>query len=123
MYFFVVFMQKTAFEMRISDWSSDVCSSDLGKMGEAAFVDGDAGDREPRDQRLAQFAANLFVVAAQRHFLMLDIVIGIARADRAHRSLDLRNDEFLVIVDVEQGLRGVGHPPDDRKSTRLNSSH
>src|SRR3546814_8796094 len=22
------------------------------------------------------------------------------------------NDEFLVIVDVEQGLRGVGHPPD-----------
>src|SRR3546814_13013659 len=23
-------MQKTAYEMRISDWSSDVCSSDLG---------------------------------------------------------------------------------------------
>src|SRR3546814_19512317 len=26
---FVVFKQKTAYEMRISDWSSDVCSSDL----------------------------------------------------------------------------------------------
>src|SRR3546814_4471838 len=26
---FFVFMQKTAYEMRISDWSSDVCSSDL----------------------------------------------------------------------------------------------
>src|SRR3546814_9542786 len=25
-----VFKQKTAYEMRISDWSSDVCSSDLG---------------------------------------------------------------------------------------------
>src|SRR3546814_8539804 len=24
------FQQKTAYEMRISDWSSDVCSSDLG---------------------------------------------------------------------------------------------
>src|SRR3546814_3942602 len=24
------FKQKTAYEMRISDWSSDVCSSDLG---------------------------------------------------------------------------------------------
>src|SRR3546814_3167486 len=28
-YFFVFFKQKTAYEMRISDWSSDVCSSDL----------------------------------------------------------------------------------------------
>src|SRR3546814_5074852 len=26
---FFFFMQKTAYEMRISDWSSDVCSSDL----------------------------------------------------------------------------------------------
>src|SRR3546814_5010331 len=31
--FFFVFKQKTAYEMRISDWSSDVCSSDLaGKL-------------------------------------------------------------------------------------------
>src|SRR3546814_14072889 len=35
------FKQKTAYEMRISDWSSDVCSSDLdgdfrGSLGEAA---------------------------------------------------------------------------------------
>src|SRR3546814_14207433 len=29
MFFFV--KQKTAYEMRISDWSSDVCSSDLGE--------------------------------------------------------------------------------------------
>src|SRR3546814_14073034 len=29
-YFF--FKQKTAYEMRISDWSSDVCSSDLGEL-------------------------------------------------------------------------------------------
>src|SRR3546814_6653442 len=27
--FFFLFKQKTAYEMRISDWSSDVCSSDL----------------------------------------------------------------------------------------------
>src|SRR3546814_9153768 len=29
--FFFFFKQKTAYEMRISDWSSDVCSSDLGR--------------------------------------------------------------------------------------------
>src|SRR3546814_5397892 len=29
--FVCFFKQKTAYEMRISDWSSDVCSSDLAK--------------------------------------------------------------------------------------------
>src|SRR3546814_3277004 len=32
--FFFFFKQKTAYEMRISDWSSDVCSSDLTNPGE-----------------------------------------------------------------------------------------
>src|SRR3546814_3508875 len=31
--FIVFFKQKTAYEMRISDWSSDVCSSDLQGLG------------------------------------------------------------------------------------------
>src|SRR3546814_1537551 len=46
---FVVFFfkQKTAYEMRISDWSSDVCSSDLlvhrqGRRQDAAAGVGDA---------------------------------------------------------------------------------
>src|SRR3546814_7543106 len=34
MFFF--FKQKTAYEMRISDWSSDVCSSDLARHEQAA---------------------------------------------------------------------------------------
>src|SRR3546814_15671627 len=29
---FVFFKQKTAYELRISDWSSDVCSSDLAEL-------------------------------------------------------------------------------------------
>src|SRR3546814_8126648 len=32
-FFFFFFKQKTAYEMRISDWSSDVCSSDLTGAG------------------------------------------------------------------------------------------
>src|SRR3546814_5844470 len=31
LFFFFFFKQKTAYEMRISDWSSDVCSSDLDR--------------------------------------------------------------------------------------------
>src|SRR3546814_5717196 len=34
---FFFFKQKTAYEMRISDWSSDVCSSDLGLRTVAQF--------------------------------------------------------------------------------------
>src|SRR3546814_20718130 len=30
--------QKTAYELRISDWSSDVCSSDLGEIAPAQTV-------------------------------------------------------------------------------------
>src|SRR3546814_3933016 len=33
-YVFFFFKQKTAYEMRISDWSSDVCSSDLDSRDE-----------------------------------------------------------------------------------------
>src|SRR3546814_19303420 len=32
MTYFFFFKQKTAYEMRISDWSSDVCSSDLKRI-------------------------------------------------------------------------------------------
>src|SRR3546814_6295609 len=40
LYLFVVFFfkQKTAYEMRISDWSSDVCSSDLPLLTLPMFV-------------------------------------------------------------------------------------
>src|SRR3546814_2108397 len=49
--FVVFFKQKTAYEMRISDWSSDVCSSDLDRRG-ALLVAVAAGDvAQGRQQR------------------------------------------------------------------------
>src|SRR3546814_5188199 len=44
--YFFFFKQKTAYELRISDWSSDVCSSDLRQVGqhEDALVDEDGDD-------------------------------------------------------------------------------
>src|SRR3546814_2724493 len=47
---FFFFKQKTAYEMRISDWSSDVCSSDLADL---VLRPGDHGiDRQPRTRRV-----------------------------------------------------------------------
>src|SRR3546814_20073131 len=44
--FVFFFKQKTAYEMRISDWSSDVCSSDLEPQAEPAISFGQR-DRGP----------------------------------------------------------------------------
>src|SRR3546814_7235430 len=42
---FFFFKQKTAYEMRISDWSSDVCSSDLyGRAGNDTLTGGLGND-------------------------------------------------------------------------------
>src|SRR3546814_7454889 len=56
---FFCFKQKTAYELRISDWSSDVCSSDLG---EAEIGIGD--DVEPGHRRQRAVADHGDVLAA-----------------------------------------------------------
>src|SRR3546814_19427956 len=84
------FKQKTAYEMRISDWSSDVCSSDLarGEIGELARHHrlhdhpGDlAGDAREGVDRLAELLALRGVL--QRQFQST-----LRHADQARRRLD-----------------------------------
>src|SRR3546814_3519438 len=62
--FFIFFMQKTAYEMRISDWSSDVCSSDL--IAAVFFVHptsyySRSSWNAPLEDRDSDHRANLFV--------------------------------------------------------------
>src|SRR3546814_1791805 len=69
---FFFFKQKTAYEMRISDWSSDVCSSDLPKernTGQFVF------------SRLEPPANDL--TRSHRHTLI---------SERAHGGVDLRRE-------------------------------
>src|SRR3546814_2521775 len=50
-FYFFFFKQKTAYEMRISDWSSDVCSSDLvDAAGSRQAGAEDGGDEARRHQ-------------------------------------------------------------------------
>src|SRR3546814_13170423 len=49
MFCFFFFKQKTAYEMRISDWSSDVCSSDLASRHRTSTT---ASVRDVRDTML-----------------------------------------------------------------------
>src|SRR3546814_10390202 len=57
LYVFFCFKQKTAYEMRISDWSSGVCSSDL--LAGDADREAGAGKRMAADEHIGQpqFAA------------------------------------------------------------------
>src|SRR3546814_4077848 len=64
---FFFFKQKTAYEMRISDWSSDVCSSDLTASGLSSDI------RHRRRFRLHRLHSSLFPVPCSRFLLSIRI--------------------------------------------------
>src|SRR3546814_5733457 len=122
-------MQKTAYEMRISDWSSDVCSSDLAiRYG-----------REPRQARCLLYSD----IVACGHALCLGglqlwIIVQCdvdclcwrrrkARKRRRRLEVDGRHaDEPQIVCSARNELRARRLPlatSQDRTSTRLNSSH
>src|SRR3546814_1787275 len=70
---FFFFKQKTAYEMRISDWSSDVCSSDLLVVVRALLQ-----DHQPVD-------AVLMTGLSQRHELTASMLKQIGRASCRER--------------------------------------
>src|SRR3546814_9617128 len=131
---FLVFVlkQKTAYEMRISDWSSDVCSSDLRGIaaglvqdpadhaGNGRFAAG-ARDSDRQHRGVEQRREQLGAAQARRAHLRGGDHVG-------HRLLDggRRDDDLLRRGDAAAVLREQRDPAfgeRDRKSTRLNSSH
>src|SRR3546814_10783789 len=102
---FLFFKQKTADEMRICDWSSDVCSSDL-ILNEALL----AADRLQQDHGVP---AEVWCVTSFSE-LARD-----GRASERERTLGLDTQPCWI----EQCLPGGVPVIADRKSTRLNSSH
>src|SRR3546814_10763920 len=135
--FFFFFKQKTAYEMRISDWSSDVCSSDL-----AFRTISEVSDELDVPQHVLRFWEGKYSQVrplkrggGRRYYRPEDI-------DLLRRIRDLLYSEGYTIKGVQRLLReGRGKDaeaqesapapaaavpaakPADRKSTRLNSSH
>src|SRR3546814_7447254 len=103
------FKQKTAYEMRISDWSSDVCSSDLF-VAATGYVT-DAKRRDGAVVFATPDANDADALNAGRWWKL-------RRDANWHRPDGMRDgapNEPVVDVTYADAL--------DRKSTRLNSSH
>src|SRR3546814_5650485 len=91
-FLFFFFKQKTAYEMRISDWSSDVCSSDL--LGVARDL--------PRRRLL------LLDGAGDGGGDLVDLADGLGDgADGAHRVAGGRLDAGNLVADVLGRLGGL----------------
>src|SRR3546814_4724524 len=114
------FKQKTAYEVRISDWSSDVCSSDLLAKGRAALVEQpfpadrvdpalQLGGIEPVLAKIMEAMGNARAVEPAPR-LFHRIAVRDAIESQCHGAMIARACRQC------ECLR-------DRKSTRLNSSH
>src|SRR3546814_2380119 len=127
---FFFFKQKTAYEMRISDWSSDVCSSDLQDGATAIFIGIDkqaAGILAIADAIKATTAEA--IAALRKEGIRVVMLTGDNRttAEAVGRKLGIDEVEAEVLPDQKSAvvarLKGEGRIVADRKSTRLNSSH
>src|SRR3546814_2282100 len=98
---FFFFKQKTAYEMRISDWSSDVCSSDL----HPDVVSPKVGDWSVGDDG--------------RQYIWVKSSAAIVAAAAPGTQVTITEPAMTAAA----GSGGFYAPIADRKSTRLNSSH
>src|SRR3546814_9103271 len=120
MFFF--FKQKTAYEMRISDWSSDVCSSDLIEQARKvrnygaavvvmAFDEVGQADTAARKVEICERAYKLLTANGfpPEDIIFDPNIFAVATGIEEHNNYG---------VDFIEACKEI-----DRKSTRLNSSH
>src|SRR3546814_2096081 len=107
--------------MRISDWSSDVCSSDLSAPGADGFGDeSDGGDQQFAQTDFVRRAVEATGDFASRRGFLVKVEAMLEQANVA-----LRPAEAIFFYGAGVAVLGLlllallG----DRKSTRLNSSH
>src|SRR3546814_4797190 len=122
--------------MRISDWSSDVCSSDLDRLsGPSGHVDpgvhrrtaveGIVADAEVAGERIA---AHRLQRGNGKHALFKRVDLGPARKQLAKRRVAVLAHRFIrpahrKLALADEARRLQSQTLQDRKSTRLNSSH
>src|SRR3546814_6240591 len=116
----VFFKQKTAYEMRISDWSSDVCSSDRNydvRESIAAAERAAARSSDPAATFSREMSNRILGNDGIRNRHLQDADNGRATFDITGPLTSLEQNSVLAKGSFSTDIQG------DRKSTRLNSSH
>src|SRR3546814_9457595 len=90
--FFFFFKQKTAYEMRISDWSSDVCSSDLKLTGDQVVIFQEFFLPEVTDRDFWDKSTIFQEVAAEQKA-------------RRKQATDVIHDKFYLLRDIAERRR------------------
>src|SRR3546814_1280541 len=115
---FFFFKQKTAYEMRISDWSSDVCSSDL--HAPAAAVAGAVGGRfladavQGRGDVVGQVVHAALDAAGVQHAAVAQQFGEGAFGDRTGEAEAVEHGRVQLVADFAQVAVGAGHQVADR---------
>src|SRR3546814_4409878 len=139
-----VFKQKTAYEMRISDWSSDVCSSDLVAVGGGLIY---AAQADPATLAVAGSAGAgaalaavpatgwpFFIAIGFAYFVLAFLLLGAVFLGVGSQAATVREIQMLSLpitifqvamlslCSAAASMPGSVLATLDRKSTRLNSS-
>src|SRR3546814_1983180 len=130
MYYFFFFKQKPAYEMRISDWISDVCSSDLSDRNQASIA-GILDNVEDLTKALADRGPEIAATLAQTRIAIQqagDAAEQIGQlAGTTNDILDkegrpLMADLRKTVATAQRSMENLDAAI-DRQRTRLNSSH
>src|SRR3546814_11625667 len=104
-FFVCFFKQKTAYDMRMSDWSSDVCSSDLerrlGNVEMAALdqlrhLPEEEGEQERADVAAVHIGVGHDDDLVVAQLIDVELVATDAGAERRYQSTDLLRRQHLV---------------------------
>src|SRR3546814_9310124 len=101
--------------MRISDWSSDVCSSDLLVHAKSLADEGSF--------RVAAAKLGLTQPALTKSIQALEAEVGVRLFDRSRKGIAPTAAGAALLRRAAGLLDGMADLQADRKSTRLNSSH
>src|SRR3546814_12569845 len=104
--FFFVCKQKTAYDMRISDWSSDVCSSDLRSANAAKEIKGLINDSEAKvrsGSELVNQSGKALAEIVDSVKQVTDIVAEIAAASPEQSAgIDQVNNAVMQMAEMTQ---------------------